>query len=187
MTPVRTLFAFRSYLRNFARDRGAVAAVEFAIILPLMLIIYLGGVELGDGMAIQYKVTETARTVTDLGSQYTSINTATMSSILGASSTVVAPYSSAGMTVTLSEVTTDANGAGTITWSCSLNGTAHLINSSVTLPTNLQAANISLLWGEVTYPYTPSMGYVVTGTINMYQTTYFYPRLSTSVAGPASC
>src|ERR1700683_3212399 len=100
MTPVRTLFAFRSYLRNFARDRGAVAAVEFAIILPLMLIIYLGGVELGDGMAIQYKVTETARTVTDLGSQYTSINTATMSSILGASSTVVAPYSSAGMTVT---------------------------------------------------------------------------------------
>ena len=174
-------------LRALLRDRSAVSAIEFALILPFMLALYIGGVQVGDGLAIQYKITETARTVTDLASQYTSIDSPTMSNILGASSVVVTPYGSASMTVTLSEVQTNAQGQGTIAWSCSLNGTKHAVGSSVTLPANLQAANISLLWGEVTYPYTPSMGYVITGTINMYQSMYFYPRRSTSITGPASC
>jgi Flp pilus assembly protein TadG len=188
MPPCRSFSEpYSGWLRRFTRDRDAVAAMEFAIVLPIMLLLYIGGVELGDGLQIQFKVTETARTITDVASQYITIQSSDMSNILAAASSVVAPYPSSNMALTVSEVTTNAQGQGTITWSCSLNGTAHLINSSVTLPTNLQAANISLLWGEVTYPYTPSMGYVVTGTINMYQTTYFYPRLSTSVAGPASC
>jgi len=178
---------FRGLLRRFARDREAVSAVEFAIVLPFMLTLYIGSVELGEGLQIQFKVTETARTVTDLASQYISINSATMSTILGASSTVVAPYSAANLVVTVSQVKVAASATtGTIyLWSCSLHGTGHAVGSSVTLPTNLQAptSTIYLIWGEVTYPYTPSMGYAITGTISMYQTSWFYPRLVSSISG----
>jgi hypothetical protein len=71
--------------------------------------------------------------------------------------------------------------SGTIRWSS--NTTAHPQNQSVSLPTALQkpSSNIWLIWGEVSYPYTPSMGYVVTGTINMYQDMFFYPRQSSCV------
>jgi Flp pilus assembly protein TadG len=178
---------FRAHLRRFARHSQGVSAVEFAIILPFMLLLYVGSVELADGLSIQFKVTETARTVTDLTSQYITIETTDMSTILGASSTVVAPYSSANMVMTVSEITTNAHGQGTITWSCSLNGTAHTVGASVTLPTNLQTANVSLIWGEVTYPYTPALGYVITGTVNIYESTYFYPRLVNSVSLPSGC
>jgi len=187
MSMVPTGAAFRSFLDRFKGDRDGVSAVEFAIILPFMLALYVGGTELGDGLAIQFKVVQTSRTVTDLASQYVSINNVTMSNILAASASVVSPYPATNMVVTLSEVTTDSKGKGTITWSCSLNGTAHPVNQAVTLPTNLQTANISLLWGEVTYPYTPAIGYAVTGTFNIYQSTYFYPRMVNSVTGPASC
>jgi Flp pilus assembly protein TadG len=189
MTLARTVADFRWYLRRFARDREAVSAVEFAIVLPFMVFLYVGGAEVGDGLAIQYKVTETARTVTDLASQYVSIDSTTMSNILGASSEVVAPYSSSGMIVTLSEVSpTNAYGKGSITWSCSLHGTPRTVGQSVTLPTSLQTpSGLSLIWGEVTYPYTPSMGYVISGTINIYQSIYFYPRLSNSVTLSQSC
>lgn len=196
MNRVRTFDELQGRLRAFARDRDAISAVEFALILPFMLIMYIGSVELGDGLAIDFKVAETARTVTDLASQYVSIDGTTMSSILGASSVVVSPYSSTNMVVTVSEVSTNLNGQATIAWSCSLNGTPHTKNTSVTLPSSFNnPASISLIWGEVTYPYTPSMGYVVTGTINMYQNTYFYPRLSgsvtpqslSSVASPVTC
>jgi hypothetical protein len=51
----------------------------------------------------------------------------------------------------------------------------------VTLPTALQIANTSLIWSEVTYPFQPSLGMVMTGTINIYQSSYFYPRLGTSI------
>jgi len=173
--------AFRSYLRRFSRDREGVSAVEFAFVLPVMLTLYIGGVEVGDGFAVQFKATLAARTVTDLASQYVSINNAAMSGILNAAASVVAPYSATGMIVTLSEITTDSHGNGTITWSDSLHGTARTVGASFTLPTNLQSANITILLGEVTYPYAPSLGYVLTGTINIYQTMYFYPRLSTTI------
>jgi Flp pilus assembly protein TadG len=182
MTPVRTLLGLRASLRRFARDRRGVSAVEFAIVLPFMLTLYLGGVEVGDGMAIQFKTTIAARTVSDLASQYLTISDTDMSSILSAASSVVAPYSATSMAVTVSEITTDSKSKATITWSNSLNGTAHACNSVVTLPTNLQTPNISLIWGEVTYPYKPQMGYVLTGTINIYQSVYFYPRLANSIS-----
>lgn len=176
------IFRFRSKLRRFARDRKAVSAVEFAIVLPFMLLAYIGSAELGDGLAIQFKVAEAARTVADLASQYVSIDAPIMSGILGAPAKVVEPYPSANMIVTVSEVTTNSQGQGVITWSQSLNGTPHAVGAPVTLPTTLQAANVSLIWGEVTYPYTPQLGFVITGTVNIYQSTYFYPRLSSSVA-----
>jgi len=170
-----------SQLRGFARNRRGIAAVEFAIILPFMLVLYLGSIEAGNGLAVQFKAALASRAVADLASQYTSINNSTMTGILNAAATVVAPYSASGMVVTISEITTNASGQGTITWSDSLNGTAHTVGQSVTLPTALQIANTSLIWSEVTYPYQPSLGMVMTGTINIYQSSYFYPRLATSI------
>jgi Flp pilus assembly protein TadG len=187
--PAGTIADLRWYLQRFAGDRKAISAVEFALILPFMVFTYVGSAELGDGIAIKYKVTEAARTVTDLASQYVTIDPTTMQNILGASAQVIVPYSSTGMVVTVSEVSaTNSSGNGTITWSCSLNGTAHTVGSTVTLPTKLQTpSGVSIIWGEVTYPYTPAMGYAVTGTISMYQTLYFYPRLSNAVTLTSTC
>ncbi len=125
---------YSGWLRRFARDRDAVAAMEFAIVLPIMLLLYIGGVELGDGLQIQFKVTETARTITDVASQYITIQSSDMSNILAATSSVVAPYPSSNMTITISEVTTNSQGQGAIAWSCSLNGTPYTVGATVRCP-----------------------------------------------------
>jgi Flp pilus assembly protein TadG len=190
MTLTRTFTGLGAYVRSFARDRDAVSAVEFAIVLPFMLLLYIGGVELGDGLQVQFKVTETARTVTDLASQYINIESSDMSNILGAASTVVTPYSASSLIMTVSQVKVTSNATtGTVSWSCSLNGTARTVGASVTLPSNLQkpSSAIYLILGEVTYPYTPQIGYVITGTINMYESAYFYPRLVDSIGLPEGC
>jgi Flp pilus assembly protein TadG len=181
----------RSVLRRFARDPKGVSAVEFAIVLPFMVALYLGTIELGNGLAVKFKATLAVRTVTDLASQFVSIDTSTMSTILNAASTVMTPYPTLNMAITLSEITTNASGQGYVTWSCSLGGTARTWSTSgttgmYTLPTNLQTANITVLLGEVAYPYTPNLGYVVTGTINLNQSLYFYPRLSSTITGPGT-
>ena len=185
MSPSVHFAEFRSLLRRFAGDRKGVSAIEFAIILPFMLLLYIGGVELGEGYQVQYQVTETARTVTDLASQYVSLNASTMSSILNASSTIIAPYSSSNLTVTVSQVKVNMGATnGTVyQWSCSLNGTKRTLNTTVTLPTNLQAptSTIYLVYGEVSYPFTPPLGGGISGTINMNQTAWFYPRLVSSI------
>src|SRR6266566_3898877 len=83
---------FFQRLVSFARDRRGVSAVEFAMLLPLMVTLYLGAVEVSQGVATDRKVTLTTRTMADLASRVTSINNADMTSMLNATSSVIAPY-----------------------------------------------------------------------------------------------
>jgi Flp pilus assembly protein TadG len=189
----------RGFLRRFVRERDAVSAVEFALILPFMLTLYLGGSELGDGMSVQFKATLAARTVADLVSQCGNspgsgqycdvannlpIDTTSMNQILGAAQTVMAPYSTNNMVATVSELKfTGGNTTATVIWSAANSGSGRAVGSFFTLPTGYQslpAGTYYVILGEVKYPYTPPMGYVITGTINMYQDALFFPRNSTS-------
>lgn len=179
MTARSSWIGLMSRLRGFCRNRDGVAAVEFSLLLPIMLAIYLGGVEVGDGFAIDTRVTLVAHSVTDLATQYVSIDNQDMTNILGASSAIIAPYGA--VTVTISEITTDASGNGTVTWSDSSNGTARVVGSKITLPTSLQTPNISLIFGEVSYNYTPALGYVITGSLALSDSFYMMPRLSNSI------
>ena len=69
---------------DFSATTRGVSAVEFAMLLPLMITLYLGGVEISQGVAIDRKVTLTTRTVADLASQVSSINNADMTNMLNA-------------------------------------------------------------------------------------------------------
>ena len=73
------------------------------------------------------------------------------------------------------------SGKATVEWSDTLNGTARAVNSTVTLPTALAVANTTLIWSEVQYSYTPTIGYIVSGTLNLKDQSYMSPRLSPSV------
>jgi Flp pilus assembly protein TadG len=176
--------ALSQRLVGLARDQRGVTAVEFAMLLPLMLTLYLGSVEISQGVAIDRKVTLTARTIADLASQSTTLSTADMSNILGAASSVIAPYDASQLKVTVSQIKIDSNGNATIAWSNTQGGTAHGVGSGVTLPAALNIANTWLIWGEASYTYRPTIGYVVTGTLNLSDQIYMRPRLSNCVVGP---
>ena len=174
---------FSHHLLRLCRDQEGVSAVEFAVLLPLMLTLYLGAVEISQAVGVDRKVTLTSRTVADLASQSSSLASSDMQNILNASSAVISPYDQSQLKVTVSEVDIDANGNATIGWSCTLGGTAHAVGSSVTLPSALKVANSSLIWGEASYIYKPAIGYVVTGTLNLSDQIYMRPRVSGSVSG----
>jgi Flp pilus assembly protein TadG len=170
-----------SRLRDFVRAERGLAAVEFAVILPFMLTVYLGGIEVGIGVALDRKVAITTRAVADLASRYVTIKNADMTGILGATSTIIQPYAATPLAVTVSQVTVDANGKATIAWSDSLNGTARTVGSPVTLPGTLATPNAWYVWGEVKYTYTPTLGYAVTGSWTFTDQIFMSPRESTSI------
>ena len=168
-------------LVRLGRDQRGVSAVEFAMLLPLMITLYLGTVEISQGVGIDRKVTLTTRTVADLASQVSSINNADMTNLLAASASVIAPYDTSKLKVTVTRVDVDANGSAKVKWSDTLGGTARAVGSTVILPTALNVPNSSLIWSEVAYSYTPTIGYVVTGTLNLSDQLYMRPRLSDKV------
>ena len=173
--------------RSFLRERHGVSAVEFALLLPVMLTLYLGGTEITQAITIKRKTTIVTRTIGDLVSQASTISNTQMANLLGASSAVVAPYPKANLKIVVSSVAIDAGGAATIVWSdATANATAHAAGASVTLPTGLNAfPNTTLIWTEASYTYTPPIGYAITGDMNLTDKMYMRPRLSNSVARTA--
>ena len=173
-------------LARFAQDRRGTSAVEFAMLLPLLLTLYLGTFEISQGIGINRKVTLTSRTVADLASQVSSISNSDMTNLLGASSavmscTTVKQCDISKLKVTVSEVKIDANQTAKVVWSDTLNGTKRAVGSSVSLPAALKVANTNLIWGEVSYSYKPMIGYVITGTLNLSDQIFMRPRLSDCV------
>jgi len=173
-------------INRFAGDERGVSAVEFAMVLPLMLTLYLGSIEMSQGIAADRKVTLTARTVADLVSQTTSISNTEMNNSLSAATAVMAPYPTAHLTLTVTSVKIDADGKATVAWSDSLNGSARAKGSSVTLPAALNVPSTSLIWSEVQYAYTPTIGYILSGTVTLKDHIYMRPRLSDEVKRTAS-
>jgi Flp pilus assembly protein TadG len=169
------------HLKGFLKDCQGLSAVEFGLLLPVMLTLYLGSVELANGIAADRKVSLTARTVADLASRMTTIHSTDMSNILAASSSVIAPYAVSNLKVTVSQVSIDSKGNPTITWSDTLNGAAYSVGQSVTVPAGLAVPNTSLVWSEVQYAYNPLFGRVLTGTLTLKDQMYMAPRMSSTV------
>jgi len=92
MNTLAQLSGLQRRIARFATDRSGVSAVEFAMLLPLMITLYLGTVEISQGVAIDRKVTLTSRTIADLTSQVSTIATSDMTNVFDAASSVIAPY-----------------------------------------------------------------------------------------------
>lgn len=169
-------------LRRFARNQSGVSAVEFALLLPLMITLYLGGVEITQAVSVDRKVTLVSFTVADLTAQSTIVSSADMTNILNAASAVAAPYKAANLKVTVSSVLIDATGKATVAWSeATANGTKRSGDVTSVIPVALRVANTSLIWGEAQYSYTPAVGHVITGTLTLNDQIYMRPRLASSV------
>ena len=81
----------------------------------------------------------------------------------------------------LSSVLIDANGNATVDWSATLNGTQRSGTVTSSIPAVLLVPNTSVIWGEATYSYKPAIGWVITGTIAMYDKIFLRPRQSNNV------
>jgi Flp pilus assembly protein TadG len=171
VTPVRALWA----------DRRGVAAVEFALISPLLLLLYFGSVEITQGLMARQKVAHAASAVGDLVAQSSTVTAAKVTDIFGAGATYMYPYSSAGLKLRVSSLTADANGAVTVAWSQGDGLPAYAKGSAITAPSSVIAAGGSAILGEAQYTYTSLFGQVLPKPITFSETYYLAPRVSTQV------
>jgi Flp pilus assembly protein TadG len=168
--------------RSFIGSKRAVAAIEFAMILPVLLLLFLGSFDAGNAIAVYMKVRATTYTLAAITNQYSIIQSTDMSSITGAAGVVVSPFSAMPLVVTISQIQIASNGSATYAWSYSPTGTAHTQGSTATVPTAFAIPNSYVIFAEVSYTYTPSFGYFVTGPITLADNLYTTPRSSQCIS-----
>ena len=172
-------------VRRFGRDRRGVSAVEFAFIAPVMIGLYLGCAEISDGVAADRKVSLTAAALANLAAQATAISTADMGNIFDASSAIIVPYSAANLAMTVSCLSVDANKKVTVKWSVTRNGSVD--SGSMNIPAALAVPNTQLIYSEVSYAYTPIVGYTISGTLTLSDHMYMSPRITTPAYNGITC
>jgi len=174
--------ARRQVARPFGRDERGVAAVEAALLLPVVLIMLAMLVIWSEGFAIQRKVTQASRTITDIVTQSSVINQSDLDLDLGVSSAVMTPYSGSSVTMVVSELQANAAGTvGTVIWSEPFQGTALTVGSTLALPSNVVAANGYVILGQASYLYTPLNLWQTISPMTISDQIYMAPRISQQI------
>jgi Flp pilus assembly protein TadG len=170
--------------RALRGDERGVALVEFAIILPVMLVLYLGGVQLQDAMACKRKVTITARAAVDLIAQNATgkMTKAEIQSNLVAASQVMQPYVAGDSRIRVSEVSTDATGNTKVVWSQGLSIAPYAPGQAIDIPAAMKTPNATFLLAQVNYPYRPPTSFGQFGPMTLGDTLRMVPRNTDQIA-----
>jgi Flp pilus assembly protein TadG len=198
MRNMRQVARIRLRLQRFARDRRGLAAVEFALILPLMLVMFFGTIEFSSGVAADRKVTLMARTLSDLTSQSISVADSDLTNFFSAAIGIMTPYDPSPTKATLSAIYVDSTSTAKIQWSkagtiasgatqATLTTSSRNAGDNVTgiVPAALLIPYTSLILSEVSYKYVPTVGWVMAKAgITLSDVAYTRPRQANCVIYP---
>lgn len=167
------------------RDDRAVAAVEFALVLPLMLLLYFGSIETASLYTADRRVANVAGTIGDLVSRSKeSLTTAELNDYFQAASGIMQPMPTGNLTQVVSLLAIASNGTATVVWSRQFNGGLIRANGSAyPLPPDREINEIArtgrfLVASEVHYSYRPLFGIVYPNALTLAHEEFFLPRFS---------
>ncbi|MBY0423074.1 MAG: pilus assembly protein [Parvularculaceae bacterium] len=177
----------KSFVLDFARDRHGVAATEFALILPLLIAIFFGMLEISDAMMAGRRVQTAVNSMADLIAQERDITTAEIDDIMVGVNRMLSPTSGSttNLRVTSVVVNPAVPGQLIVRWSRDNTGaTPYAANSVFTkiADTTIVNSGASLIVGEVTYNHVSGLTHMfIDAPRAMSQTVTRWPRRSAEV------
>lgn len=149
--------------RAFSRDDKGLAAIEFGFVLPLMLMVYLVSVDITLLVTADRRVTTIASSVGDLVGQATQITPEELLDIFEAADALIAPMDDSTLSVVVTSVVADEDGATTVDWSQAHNGTAQSAGADFELPEGIIQPFQSVIVATVNYTYATPVTHLLSG------------------------
>jgi Flp pilus assembly protein TadG len=168
-------------LNRFTSDRRGSAAVEFAFVAPLMILLYYGLAETTQGMIANRRAAHVASTIGDLVAQDTQVTQTEINDVFNVGKALIAPFPTGTLSMRITNVKADATGTPKVTWSKGT-GTLPALTGTVSgLPVGLIAANESVVMSEATYTYASPIQKTMTSPITFTQKYFLKPRKGSEV------
>lgn len=189
----------RALLRRFNMSQSGVAAVEFALMVPVMMTVWVGMVVSTDALNAEKKVTLLARTLADMTTQMVAVSQADMDSIFKATEAVLWPHPSTGLGMRVIAIDIDGAGKAFVEWSAvpsdsSIKGSYTTIARCTEfkkLPAGLKIPRTFVVLAEVEMNYAASVatqivndlfgGAFAGGKVKMGDNLYMRPRQANKV------
>ena len=177
-------------LRNLWRKCGAAASIEFALIVPVMLVMFMGVFEVSQALIMYMKVIDVADTVSDLVAQQRQVASSDIDNYYVAGQLVMTPSVGAGLGLYVASITFDpVTGSPSVAWSATRGGATAMSNgNAATAATGLGAACAnqgpptpvnpcdSVILAQASYTYNSALGYLIHTGIPISANVFSRPR-----------
>lgn len=185
-------------LGRFRAERSGVAALEFALIAPLLLCMYFVTMEVSQGVETNKKISRLGAMVADLVAQQSDTTMDNLTAIMQIGGAILQPYDRSLPKIIVSEIAigTGSDPTATIVWSRKLEdgnpGQGHEPGDEVTVPESLRAEGSYLIRVEAILDYRPVITWAAGGKpalglaaafdgISMHETYNVRSRMGTQV------
>ncbi len=171
----------RLYRRKL--DQSGVSAVEFALLMPLLIMIYFGLAETTQMLLADRRISQVAFSVGDLVSRTDQVDDAQMADIFTVARVIMQPFPVStvmGIRVTSIEVASD--GKASAVWS-DASGTlgAYVPGAPMAIPGTLIDPGETVVLSEVTYLYRGLSSMIIADGMTLSSKFYLKPRKSDAV------
>ncbi|THV17602.1 pilus assembly protein [Rhizobium rhizophilum] len=172
---------------RLVRDRQGVGGVEFAIIAPMLIVLYLMAFELTMGLSVAKKTSLASSTVADLVARQEKVNKAFLTTMTDVSGAIFVPYPSNNLVIKVSGIKIDAAKAPKVAWSWSTTGVApYAVGTDAPVPSDMLVENTFLIRSELSVShelmmYLPGLTGTETKNLTLAREFYFRQRLGTEV------
>ncbi|MBB2674074.1 hypothetical protein CPT32_11405 [Rhizobium sophoriradicis] len=142
--------------RRLIRERQGAGAIEFAILFPVLVMLYIGAFEITIGLSVSKRATRAAGSIADLVTQQQSVTKSTLAEMRSVATAIFVPYNSSSLTLKITGITVDASANAKVLWSWAQDGSVpYAKNAAVSdIPSDMKTANSFLVRSELSIPYT---------------------------------
>lgn len=171
-------------LNRMFRDRSGSILIETAVLMPILILIILGGVEISRYVLLNQKLDRVAASIGDLVAQAETISITDIDNLFASTKYVINPFSLGSQgTVILSSVGATGGDPPIVRWQRSGAGSLVVASalgaagSNATLPSGFSVVSgDSAIVAEVFFDYTPWLLSSVTSPSRLYHRALFRPR-----------
>jgi Flp pilus assembly protein TadG len=155
-------------LRRFAAaEKSGLAALEFAIIAPMMILLIFGSVDLIDTLGADKRAQNAASSIADVVARDDAVSNDEIAGLWAALDVLMYPDPGASMTMRVSSIRIESATSARVVWSEGRGMTARVANTTVSLPSQMMTPGTSVIMTESSYPYEAPLGFLHSGSVNL--------------------
>lgn len=168
----------RRPLSTFRRDRQGAAAIEFALVFPILFLLHVGAAEALGAYVAQRNAAHIASTLADVTALERNITTADLNDLMSVGPTMIYPLPAANLQMRISSMSASSGGSVSQDWTIHQ---GYVEPGSPSTPSGYLNANESVIVTDVVYDYEPVFKLFMPDTIRFVRHAYARPRLSNKV------
>ena len=169
--------------RRARRDQRGAAAVEFALIAPMMVFMYFGLVETCEAVLAERKANHVASAVGDLIAQAETLSSSDVTDIFAIGGSILTPFSTSTLQMRVSSLSPNSSGNLAVVWSCGSGMSKLAVGSTKTIPIAVSSGD-SIILSEVSYQFTSPLRYAIPNALTYTETYYLRPRQVSLIPDP---